>query len=71
MVIVSFTGSAAMAAALMAIAQAGPSTTETYTYDARGRLVDVQRSGGTNNGIRTQYEYDAADNRTRRRVTGA
>lgn len=42
----------------------------TYRYDARGRLIRVERSGGVNDGITTNYSYDKADNRTRRRVTG-
>ncbi|MDP8995055.1 MAG: hypothetical protein M3N07_08780 [Pseudomonadota bacterium] len=37
-----------------------------YSYDARGRLVKVVRSGTVNNGVTTAYEHDKADNRTRR-----
>ena len=36
----------------------------TYTYDARGRLVGVSRSGSVNDGAATSYVYDKADNRT-------
>jgi hypothetical protein len=61
----------AVAFAVTMAAQSGGSTTETYTYDARGQLVDVQRSGGVNHGIRTEYTYDAAFNRIRKKVTGA
>lgn len=39
------------------------SETITYTYDARGRLVDVSRSGTVNNGIASCYSLDQADNR--------
>jgi len=47
-----------------AAAPAVASETSTYTYDARGRLVDVSRSGSINNGIRTCYGLDQADNRS-------
>ncbi len=49
---------AAVAATAMA------SETITYTYDARGRLVKVQRSGSVNNNVTANYTYDKADNRT-------
>lgn len=35
-----------------------------YSYDARGRLVQVARSGTVNNGKTTTYTIDKADNRT-------
>ena len=38
--------------------------TITYTYDARGRLVKVERSGNVNNNVKAEYKYDKADNRT-------
>lgn len=37
--------------------------TITYTYDARGRLIKVVRSGTVNDGIGSCYAYDNADNR--------
>jgi hypothetical protein len=40
------------------------SETITYTYDARGRLVKVERSGTVNNNVSASYSYDKADNRT-------
>ena len=43
---------------------ASAAETITYTYDARGRLVQVQRTGTVNNGVRTDYRYDKADNRS-------
>jgi uncharacterized protein involved in exopolysaccharide biosynthesis len=52
------------AAALAAAAAALASETVTYTYDARGRLVKVERSGTVNNGVQAEYEYDKGDNRT-------
>jgi YD repeat-containing protein len=59
-------GFACCVAALSTVAAA--SETVQYTYDARGRLVEVQRTqpGGT---IKTKYEYDRADNRTKKEVT--
>ena len=45
--------------------------TFTYTYDARGRLVKVERSGTVNNGVKTEYEHDKADNRKRLKTTNA
>jgi YD repeat-containing protein len=54
---------AAVAATAMA------SETITYTYDARGRLVKIQRSGSVNNNVRANYSYDKADNRTNVNVT--
>lgn len=43
----------------------------TYTYDEHGRLVKVERTGTINNGVKADYEYDDADNRTKRKVTGS
>lgn len=40
------------------------SETLTYTYDARGRLVQVSRTGSVNEGVTASYGYDRADNRT-------
>jgi hypothetical protein len=45
--------------------------TLTYRYDARGRLVKVERSGGPKSGAVTNYSYDKANNRTNRNVSGA
>lgn len=45
--------------------------TLTYTYDARGRLVKVERSGSVNNGVKAEYTHDKADNRTTVVVTGS
>jgi len=55
-----------------ALASAAAATeTITYTYDAKGRLVKVERSGTVNNGVTTQYTHDHADNRTNVTVTGS
>lgn len=50
----------------VALASLGPafgSESFTYSYDARGRLVKVARSGTVNNGTSECYNYDKADNR--------
>lgn len=38
--------------------------TITYTYDAKGRLVQVVRTGTVNNNVTTTYVHDKANNRT-------
>lgn len=45
--------------------------TLTYTYDARGRVVKVERTGTVNNGVKSEYTRDKADNRTQLKVTGS
>lgn len=45
--------------------------TITYTYDARGRLVKVERAGSVNNNVKTEYERDKANNRKKVKTTGA
>lgn len=42
-----------------------------YRYDAKGRLVKVERTGTVNNGVTTEYGHDKADNRTRLKTTGS
>ena len=42
-----------------------------YTYDARGRLVKVERTGTVNNNVVTNYTIDKADNRTNKTTTGS
>lgn len=58
-------GAAALGIAAAAIA----SETITYTYDARGRLVKVERTGSVNTNVQARYKYDKADNRTNVNVT--
>ena len=53
------------AALLSTSAPAFAAETITYTYDARGRLVKVERTGTVNNGVTTNYTIDKADNRTK------
>ena len=59
------------AAALATAAAAVAAETISYSYDARGRLIKVVRSGTVNNGVNTSYAYDKADNRTNKTTGGA
>lgn len=59
-----------LAAVLMAPA-ASATETITYTYDAKGRLIKVERSGTVNNTAKTEYEHDKADNRKRVKTENA
>ena len=56
-------------AALTAAAMASASETINYSYDARGRLVQVRHGGSVNNNVTANYQYDKADNRTNVNVT--
>lgn len=66
--LVLFTCAAALAAFAGAAARA---ETAVYSYDAKGRLVKVQRWSTYNNGAATEYEHDKANNRRRVKTTGA
>lgn len=57
--------------ALLIPASAQAAETVTYSYDARGRLVKVARTGTVNNGVNTTYTIDKADNRTNKTTTGS
>jgi hypothetical protein len=59
------------AAALGSATAALATETITYSYDARGRLVQVARAGNVNNGVTTSYTLDKADNRTNKTTTGS
>jgi hypothetical protein len=48
----------------VAAAAASAGETINYSYDARGRLVKVVRTGTVNNNVTANYTYDKADNRT-------
>jgi YD repeat-containing protein len=52
-------------------AAAYASETINYQYDARGRLVQVNRTGTVNNNVVSNYSYDKADNRTNKTTTGS
>ncbi|HEX2762955.1 MAG TPA: hypothetical protein VHM92_03785 [Allosphingosinicella sp.] len=60
---------AAGIAALPALAIAAE--TIAYSYDARGRLVKIERSGSVNNEVATNYSFDKADNRVAKTTTGS
>jgi YD repeat-containing protein len=53
-------------AAALAGTAALAAETIAYGYDARGRLVKVERTGSVNGNASTNYAYDKADNRTQR-----
>jgi hypothetical protein len=63
----------ALAVAMIAAAPALAIASETvnYTYDAKGRLVKVARTGTVNNGVNTSYTFDRADNRINKNTTGS
>lgn len=63
-------GSACVTTLFGAVA-ASATETITYTYDARGRLIQVNHSGSVNNGVQTSYTQDKVDNRTNVTTTGA
>lgn len=56
---------------LASLSAANAAETITYTYDAKGRLVKVVRTGTVNNNVTVDYEHDKADNRTRLRTTNS
>jgi YD repeat-containing protein len=45
--------------------------TISYTYDARGRVKSVTRTGTVNNNVQTSYQYDKANNRKNTTTTGS
>jgi hypothetical protein len=45
--------------------------TVAYRYDARGRLIRVERSDGAGNNVVTHYSLDKAGNRTAKTSTGS
>lgn len=56
----------------LGLASAAAATeTITHSYDAKGRLVKVVRTGTVNNTVTTEYEHDKADNRTRLKTTNS
>ena len=66
------TARTALAALLISASGAAlAAETITYTYDAKGRLVKVERSGSVNNNVKAEYSLDKADNRTNVTVTGS
>jgi hypothetical protein len=61
----------ALAAFIAVPSVAVAAETITYTYDARGRLVKVVRTGTVNNNVQTVYTHDKANNRKTVVVTGS
>ena len=61
--------SAICAACLATPALAGE--TITYSYDAKGRLVKVERTTGANPTVTTTYSHDKADNRKNTTTAGS
>lgn len=53
-----------LASGIVPIFCASASENVAYSYDERGRLVKVSRSGTVNNGVKACYTYDKADNRS-------
>jgi hypothetical protein len=45
--------------------------TITYKYDAKGRLIEVKRTGTVNNNVQSNYTHDKANNRKTVVVTGS
>jgi hypothetical protein len=62
---------AALALMLFSAFPAFSAETITYSYDAKGRLVKVVRTGSVNNNVTVDYEHDKADNRTRLKTTNS
>jgi len=62
---------AGAAVALFVSSAALAGETISYSYDARGRLTQVARTGSINNGVTTSYAYDKAHNRVTKTTTGS
>ena len=45
--------------------------TVAYKYDAKGRLIEVKRTGTVNNNVKTTYTHDKANNRKTVTTTGS
>jgi len=61
--------SATLAASTCAWNVAGAAQTVSYTYDALGRLTQVQVLGGPGTGTTQNYQYDVTGNRLQQTVT--
>lgn len=59
------------AIAFLSSAAAQASESITYKYDAKGRLIEVKRTGTVNNNVTTTYQHDKADNRKNTTTTGS
>ena len=56
---------------LLIATSAEAAETITYVYDARGRVIAVNRTGTVNNNVHTTYNIDKAENRTNKTTTGS
>lgn len=63
--------SLAVLAALATTTPISAAETITYRYDAKGRLIKVERTGTVNNGVKSEYTHDKADNRKNVKLTGS
>jgi len=61
----------ALLAGMLAPCLAHATETITYSYDHRGRLVQVVHTGTVNNGLTVTYTYDKMGNRTQVVTVGA
>lgn len=59
------------AIAIISSGAAHAAETITYSYDAKGRLIKVQRSGTVNNGVQTTYTHDKSNNRKNLTTAGS
>ena len=59
------------ATALIASTSVHAGEIQKYRYDAKGRLIKVERTGMVNNGVTTEYTHDKSDNRVRLQTTGS
>jgi YD repeat-containing protein len=48
---------------------ANAAETRTYTYDAKGRLIQAKSQGVSNKARTTTYQYDRANNKLRETTT--
>lgn len=62
---------AVLAGTIFLASAAQAAETIKYTYDAKGRVVKVERTGTVNNNVITTYNHDKADNRANVTTTGA
>lgn len=62
---------AILVCSLAIVLPARAAETITYTYDAKGRLVKVVRTGTVNNNVTYDYVRDKANNRKKVKVTNS
>lgn len=62
---------AMMGALALPFTPVGAQETTTYSYDELGRLIETEVTGGPNDAVDTELNYDDAGNRTSYTVTGS